>query len=191
VRAAKGDARELEGRWDAAVIDLPYGHTSVADDQLYLDVVGNVARRVKRLAVVDGPLRRTTCGTAWDWRQGRAKVPGDEAGKAFCICWAGSEANAERKRPLSGDPRSAKCASLRMTPIAKSPERRLKGRNLLRGVTPMKKCLSSTGGRRRSVVFHGLRGRRSHLLRGEDPHHPASGDIVGETVAEQTRRALG
>jgi tRNA G10 N-methylase Trm11 len=75
VRAAKGDARELEGRWDAAVIDLPYGHTSVADDQLYLDVVGNVARRVKRLAVVTGHEK----DYVWDRLglaiRGRAKVP--------------------------------------------------------------------------------------------------------------------
>lgn len=75
VRAAKGDARELEGQWDAAVIDLPYGHTSVADDQLYLDVVGNVAQRVKRLAVVTGDEK----DYVWDRLgleiKGRAKAP--------------------------------------------------------------------------------------------------------------------
>jgi predicted RNA methylase len=54
VPVARADARTLEGHWDAAVIDLPYGHTSAADDDLYRDIVGNIARRVRRLAVVTG-----------------------------------------------------------------------------------------------------------------------------------------
>lgn len=54
VQVRHADAAALDGRWDAAVIDLPYGHTSVADDDLYRRVVGNIARRVKRLAVVTG-----------------------------------------------------------------------------------------------------------------------------------------
>lgn len=54
IPVARADARRLEGRWDAAVLDLPYGHTSVADDDLYADIVDNIARRVRRLAVVTG-----------------------------------------------------------------------------------------------------------------------------------------
>lgn len=75
VRAAKGDARELEGRWAAAVIDLPYGHTSVADNQLYMDVVGNVSRRVKRLAVVTGDEKDYVWARLGLKVLGRAKAP--------------------------------------------------------------------------------------------------------------------
>lgn len=53
-RVEVADARALRGQWDAAVIDLPYGHSSIADDQLYADMVGNVARCVGRMVVVTG-----------------------------------------------------------------------------------------------------------------------------------------
>lgn len=48
------DARELEGEWDAAVLDLPYGHTVRIDDDLHAQVLANLAPRVRRLAVVTG-----------------------------------------------------------------------------------------------------------------------------------------
>lgn len=54
IPVARADARRLKGCWDAAVLDLPYGHTSVADDDLYADIVGNIAARARRLAVVTG-----------------------------------------------------------------------------------------------------------------------------------------
>ncbi len=50
----RADAREFEGRYDAAVLDLPYGHTSRADDRLYLDIISRVAEGVERLVVVTG-----------------------------------------------------------------------------------------------------------------------------------------
>ncbi|MBC7287533.1 MAG: methyltransferase domain-containing protein [Armatimonadetes bacterium] len=51
------DARKLPDighRWDAAVIDLPYGRSSSADDELYADIVSAVARCARRMAVVTG-----------------------------------------------------------------------------------------------------------------------------------------
>jgi len=71
----QADARELNGQFDAAVVDLPYGHTSQADDQLYLDIVGRVATCARRLAVVTGEDK------AYLWRElglqvyGLARVP--------------------------------------------------------------------------------------------------------------------
>ncbi|MCX7597821.1 MAG: hypothetical protein N2512_02990 [Armatimonadetes bacterium] len=75
VPVARADARRLEGRWDAAVADLPYGHTSMADDDLYADIVGNIAARVRRLVVVTGAEK------SYLWNQmglrmlGSARVP--------------------------------------------------------------------------------------------------------------------
>lgn len=60
---AQGDARELTAEADAAVLDLPYGHTSRADDELYLGIVSRVARCVRRLAVLTG------ADKAYLWRQ--------------------------------------------------------------------------------------------------------------------------
>jgi tRNA (guanine10-N2)-dimethyltransferase len=70
-----GDARALRGAYDAAVVDLPYGRTSRADDQLYLDLVAAVAECVRRLVVVTGEDK------AHLWHQldlriaGQARVP--------------------------------------------------------------------------------------------------------------------
>ncbi len=51
------DARKIEpaaNLYDAAVVDLPYGHTSRADDRLYLEIVDAVAECARRMAVVTG-----------------------------------------------------------------------------------------------------------------------------------------
>jgi tRNA G10 N-methylase Trm11 len=50
----QGDARELKGAFDAAVIDLPYGRTTNASDALYTEIVGRVSQCVERLVVVTG-----------------------------------------------------------------------------------------------------------------------------------------
>jgi hypothetical protein len=47
-----GDARAVDGLYDAAVIDLPYGRTSHPEPGLYLGILNNVADRVLRMAVV-------------------------------------------------------------------------------------------------------------------------------------------
>jgi precorrin-6B methylase 2 len=47
-----GDARSLEGEYEAAVIDLPYGRTSHPEPGLYREILNNVADRVLRMAVV-------------------------------------------------------------------------------------------------------------------------------------------
>jgi hypothetical protein len=48
------DARTLEGYYDAAVLDFPYGHASHVDENLPAEVLAHVARRVWRLGVVLG-----------------------------------------------------------------------------------------------------------------------------------------
>lgn len=48
------DARTLEGLYDAAVLDFPYGHASRIDRSLYAEVLAHVAQHVWRLAVVLG-----------------------------------------------------------------------------------------------------------------------------------------
>lgn len=48
------DARQVSGRFDAAVLDLPYGHSSRVTPGLYREILNNVASRVSRLSVVTG-----------------------------------------------------------------------------------------------------------------------------------------
>jgi 23S rRNA G2445 N2-methylase RlmL len=48
------DARLLEGNFDAAVLDFPYGHASHVERGLYEEVLAHVAQHVRRLAVVLG-----------------------------------------------------------------------------------------------------------------------------------------
>jgi len=55
-----GDGRCLGGRFDAAVIDLPYGRSSAVAPGLYQDLLANVARLVQRAVVVAArPLEET------------------------------------------------------------------------------------------------------------------------------------
>jgi tRNA (guanine10-N2)-dimethyltransferase len=48
------DARLLEGHWDAAVVDFPYGHTCHHAEGLYEEILGNLAARATRIGVVAG-----------------------------------------------------------------------------------------------------------------------------------------
>ncbi len=48
------DARLLEGHYDAAVVDFPYGHTSHPAEGLYEEILGNLAARATRIGVVAG-----------------------------------------------------------------------------------------------------------------------------------------
>lgn len=75
IPVAQADARRVEGGWDAAVADLPYGHTSAADDDLYADIVGNIAARVRRLAVVTGADKRYLWNEMGLQVLGLARVP--------------------------------------------------------------------------------------------------------------------
>lgn len=55
-----GDGRCLVGRFEAAVVDLPYGRTSNVAPGLYQDLLGNVARLARRVVVVAArPLEET------------------------------------------------------------------------------------------------------------------------------------
>jgi predicted RNA methylase len=47
-----GDGRQVAGRFDGAVLDLPYGHSSVRDDAVCRELVANAARRAPLLAIV-------------------------------------------------------------------------------------------------------------------------------------------
>jgi len=47
-----GDGREIGGRFDAAVVDLPYGRSSLITQGLYGDLLGNLSGLVQRAAVV-------------------------------------------------------------------------------------------------------------------------------------------
>jgi len=47
-----GDGRQVAGRFDGAVLDLPYGHSSVRDDAVCGELVANAARRAPLLAIV-------------------------------------------------------------------------------------------------------------------------------------------
>jgi hypothetical protein len=47
-----GDGREIGGRFDAAVVDLPYGRSSVITPGLYRDLLGNLRGLVQRAAIV-------------------------------------------------------------------------------------------------------------------------------------------
>ena len=49
-----GDARVLEGTYDAAVVDLPYGHSTRVEEGLYEGILGRLAPRVFRMGVVAG-----------------------------------------------------------------------------------------------------------------------------------------
>ena len=49
-----GDARRLRGRFDAAVIDFPYGHSSPVETGLYAEVLTNLRSQVGRMALVCG-----------------------------------------------------------------------------------------------------------------------------------------
>ncbi len=48
----RADARDWSGHYDAAIIDLPYGVTSVAHESLHRSIVSNIARLAPRLAVI-------------------------------------------------------------------------------------------------------------------------------------------
>jgi tRNA G10 N-methylase Trm11 len=47
-----GDGREIGGRFDAAVVDLPYGRSSLVTPGLYRDVLTNLSGLVPRAAIV-------------------------------------------------------------------------------------------------------------------------------------------
>jgi tRNA (guanine10-N2)-dimethyltransferase len=50
----QADARALQGTYDAAIVDFPYGHASHVERGLYAEVLAHVAPHVRRLAVVLG-----------------------------------------------------------------------------------------------------------------------------------------
>jgi hypothetical protein len=52
LRLFRADARQLVGRYDAAVLDLPYGRNLPMDEQLYRELLGPLGRSAGRLAVV-------------------------------------------------------------------------------------------------------------------------------------------
>lgn len=47
-----GDARTIGGRFDAAVVDFPYGHSTPVDFGLYTDILVNLRSQVSRMAIV-------------------------------------------------------------------------------------------------------------------------------------------
>lgn len=47
-----GDGRQIGGRFDAAVVDLPYGRSSLITPDLYRDLLGNLSGLVGRAAIV-------------------------------------------------------------------------------------------------------------------------------------------
>lgn len=47
-----GDGRHLGGCFDAAVVDLPYGRSSLVSPGLYQDLLGNLSGLVRRAAIV-------------------------------------------------------------------------------------------------------------------------------------------
>ena len=47
-----GDGRQIGGHFDAAVVDLPYGRSSVITPGLYRDLLGNLSGLVQRAAIV-------------------------------------------------------------------------------------------------------------------------------------------
>ncbi len=52
-----GDGRQIGGHFDAAVVDLPYGRSSLVAPDLYRDLLGNLSGLVHRAAIVAaGPL---------------------------------------------------------------------------------------------------------------------------------------
>lgn len=51
-RIERGDAREVSGRYDALVTDLPYGINTQADRQLYRDILRNAKSLAPKIAVV-------------------------------------------------------------------------------------------------------------------------------------------
>lgn len=48
------DARTIPGRFDAAVVDFPYGHSSAVDSKLYTEILVNLKSQVRRMAIVTG-----------------------------------------------------------------------------------------------------------------------------------------
>lgn len=49
-----GDARNLSGDCDAAVVDFPYGHSAPVAPSLYTDILHNLRSQVSRMALVFG-----------------------------------------------------------------------------------------------------------------------------------------
>ncbi len=49
-----GDARTVTGAFDAAVVDLPYGHSAPVAPGLYADILSNLRGQVKRMALIFG-----------------------------------------------------------------------------------------------------------------------------------------
>ena len=49
-----GDARNLSGDFDAAVVDFPYGHSAPVAARLYTDILHNLRSQVSRMALVFG-----------------------------------------------------------------------------------------------------------------------------------------
>ncbi|MCE5238201.1 hypothetical protein LLH23_06885 [bacterium] len=52
LRLFRADARRLAGRFDAAVLDLPYGRNLPMDEQLYRELLGPLGRSARRVAIV-------------------------------------------------------------------------------------------------------------------------------------------
>ena len=50
----EGDGRQFTGEYDGAVLDLPYGHSSVRVEAVCRELVAHAAERCKLLAVVSG-----------------------------------------------------------------------------------------------------------------------------------------
>jgi len=48
------DARNIKGKFDAVVTDLPYGRNCPADEQLYIDILKNLRNLAPKAAVVTG-----------------------------------------------------------------------------------------------------------------------------------------
>ena len=49
-----GDARNIRGNFDAAIVDFPYGHSSPVAPDLYRDILVNLREQVERMALVFG-----------------------------------------------------------------------------------------------------------------------------------------